>query len=426
MRMLLLVAMLGACASARGDGADVDGRTAAPGDAAVAIVDGADVQIGPDGAPVSTCGVAGVADVATGPIPSRLPTIVWNGSRYAVAFQTATSPEKVQFAFVDASGALVPGSVRTISPLDGYGDLAPTIAWSGSDYLVMYESSRSSPGFDGIEVVRVGADGEAIAGSRVVAASAPGHNGWGTVAWDPVDRQWGLEWINEQGYATTLRFARLTAAGAKIAGSEVQVNPGTSCCMLNYLNARVIWAGSRFAIAWETRGAVHVSEISGNGVVTTPVTFASDSTAWDPQSVALAATPTGYAIVYTDRDDATGNFVVHFARTDAGALLSNRVISSAGAFGDNPSIVWTGSEYGVAWSERGATNVNEIWSARLDATGATVPGSMHRLTCAGQSNLWPEIAWDGARYAIAYEHDINGTDQAMHVIVGTPAGGGPQ
>jgi hypothetical protein len=425
MRTLLLLATIGACASSRLDGADVDGAPAAPADAADAIVDGADVPVGPDGAPISTCGVAGIADVATGPIPSRLPMIVWNGSRYALVFQTTTAPEQTRFAFADRDGALVPGSIRSVNPAGTVGQLAPTIAWSGSEYLVMYTAARNG---DDIEVVRVDANGEPIAGSVVTMPTLAGSNGWGTVAWDPIDQRWGAEWINSttQPYQSTVRLARLSSAGAKL--GEVQANPGTSCCMLNYLDARVIWGGSRFAIAWETKGALHVSEITGAGVVTTPAVFPSSSTAWDPQSVALASNGAGYAIVYTDHDDATGRYVVHFARTDANGYVpgSDHVISSPGAFGDNPSVVWTGSEYGVAWSERGATNVNEIWSARLDASGAIIDGTRRQLTCGGRSNLWPEIAWDGSRYAIAYEHDVNGPEQAVHLIVGTVAGGGPQ
>ncbi|HTJ40684.1 MAG TPA: hypothetical protein VL463_01270 [Kofleriaceae bacterium] len=419
MRVWCLAIILGACASARGGAGDPLDSGADSIDAGAS--DGANVPA--TDAPISACGTVGVVDVATGPIGSRLPTLVWNGSRYALAFQTDVSPERAQFAFADADGELVPGSIRAVNASGDVGQLTPTIAWSGTEYLVMYTAARNG---DDIEVARVGANGEPIAGSVVRLPTMTGDNGWGSVAWDPIDHVWGAEWINLQGYATTARFARLSSTGAKL--GEVQANTGTDCCMLNYLNARVVWSGARFAIAWETKGSLHVSEITGAGAVTTPAVFPSDSTAWDPQSVALVSNGAGYAIVYTDRDDATGNFVVHFARTDGGGYIagSDHVISNPGAFGDNPSVVWTGSEYGVTWSERGGANVNEIWSARLDASGALIDGTRQQLTCGGKSNLWPEIAWDGTRYGIAYEHDVNGPEQAVHMIVGTVAGGGPQ
>jgi hypothetical protein len=76
-----------------------------------------------------------------------------------------------------------------------------------------------------------------------------------------------------------------------------------------------------------------------------------------------------------------------------------RVTTAAGLSWE-PSIVWTGSQYGIAW-EDDRDGDSEIYFARLSSSGARVGGDV-RVTQAPFPSRAPRITWTGSEFAIVW------------------------
>jgi hypothetical protein len=69
------------------------------------------------------------------------------------------------------------------------------------------------------------------------------------------------------------------------------------------------------------------------------------------------------------------------------------------------SLAWTGTEYGVSWSDSRDGGSQEIYFARLDATGAKI-GSDVRVTNNAYYDVIPKLVWNGTEYGLLWRIDV--------------------
>jgi hypothetical protein len=124
-----------------------------------------------------------------------------------------------------------------------------------------------------------------------------------------------------------------------------------------------------------------------------------------------------YGVVWMDYRSNT--YVTHFARALPGATYvagSEIPLRPPNTYSGEPTIVWTGREWALAWSESqgGSQNVS---GGRIDAAGAIVPSSIGTLTsAAGRHQWWPTAAWNGCVTAIAYQDGSSGSSGGILLI----------
>ena len=140
-----------------------------------------------------------------------------------------------------------------------------------------------------------------------------------------------------------------------------------------------------------------------------------------------------YAIAYTVY---TGTyFVPYFARVSvAGTFISGPtqlafVGGSPTANADNPQVAWSGSGYAVVWEDNrnSGTTGYDIYYTMLDATGA-VSGALHDLNLYAGLNLddySPRIAWSPAasRYMAVWTHTFSAGVYQVYGSAISSAGG---
>jgi hypothetical protein len=315
-----------------------------------------------------------------------MPRATWTGAHYVVLSRDgAAGVAEVRAAIMSADGVLAPGSAHLLSPDDGQTSDLASGAWSGSELAVVYADESAA---NTVHFARADADGALIAGSDVTIG--PGVQA--SVAWDPADRQWAVAWRDDTTWPPpgSVRFVRVSATGAIVAGSAVYVAYGAT---LSDTGTALVWnpARARFAVLSLGTDAVRVSEINGT-TVTTPVTIPAKPVA----RAALATDGAGYGVAWTNSE---GTARVRFARGDASGAPPSASVVFAPSFADEPDLVWTGSEYLVVLA-----GDDQIVTARVDATGAIVPGSERTVSCAPSAADYPSIAWRGDGYAITYEY----------------------
>lgn len=153
-------------------------------------------------------------------------------------------------------------------------------------------------------------------------------------------------------------------------------------------------------------------EMVGNGTpLVAPPTGSDHTIVW---------TGTEYGFAWSDPRD--GNDEIYFARFDvAGTRIGGEVRVTDDPNGSTqPSLVWTGTDFGVGWQDSRDGNT-EVYFARLDATGAKIGSDIRVTTDAGTSQR-PSIAWTGQEYGLSWIDDRTGDDQLYFVRLDSAGG----
>jgi hypothetical protein len=117
-----------------------------------------------------------------------------------------------------------------------------------------------------------------------------------------------------------------------------------------------------------------------------------------------------YGIVWRGRTESDGHDYVYFTRMNRDGVKTavDIKVSSKYTFYE-PSIAWSGYEYGVAWQYK-----DDLYFARIQS-GKVVSGSLKKVTNSLQNNA-PSLIWTGNQFAIAW---VAGQHADQHVYFAT-------
>jgi len=191
---------------------------------------------------------------------------------------------------------------------------------------------------------------------------------------------------------------------------DISFDTGESIQVTNLVtdsrDAQLVWNGSGFAVTWleETMGASEIHSFAhppGNHNIT-----ASNTANYRYYAPCLVKTSGGYALAWSD--SRFGNQEIFFALLDeAGRITagSQRRITNTPGGSAEPSLVWTGGGFGIAWSDRQAVGMYDIYFALLDEQGNKTAGdvritNMPEMTDYAQA---PSLVWTGTRFGLAWQ-----------------------
>ncbi len=283
--------------------------------------------------------------------------LVWNGSGYGVAWTRGTQPSLLlRFARLNASGSRI-GAEVAVAAATGP---AIRLAWNGNGYGLVY---GRSPGTDSHVFTALDAAGNVITTRDVIEATTLGSAQG--LAWD--GSHYGYLFVGDvdapgTGEPSRFFFLLLDTAG-NAASTREQLSTDTSGPTLgsDFHNGDLVWTGSGFGAVW-----------------------AGDDPGPEPDSVYFAAI------------DATGNQV--------GSTV--QVVPTYFGTSRDPSIVWTGSLYGIAFENFLPGNY-EIYFLRVDADGDLV-GSISALTNNANEQGNPSPVWNGGGFGVVWQDNRDG------------------
>ncbi|MBI3621448.1 MAG: hypothetical protein HY208_04595 [Nitrospirae bacterium] len=296
--------------------------------------------------------VLGYVLIETSPNDDRAPAVAFDGTNYLVVYQeTAGAEHNIMGIFVSPAGAVGAPFVIDNSATDD--DLAPVVAFDGTNYLVVYQRAVS------------GANGNII--GAVV-------NTIGTVqAGSPFNID------------VTAGDDRVPAVASN--GSDFLV------------------AYQRGASGGDIRGAV----IDPSGPIAT--LFGIDTSANDDRAPRVASDGTNYLVVYeeittpTDRD--IRGAIVDPSGPSPGTPFD---IDTAVDYADYaPSAAFDGVNYLVAYTETVTSGDHDIMGARVDPAG-TVLDFAFAIDQSDFDDFSPVAAFGATRYLVAYEEVFSSTD----------------
>lgn len=170
----------------------------------------------------------------------------------------------------------------------------------------------------------------------------------------------------------------------------------------------IAWSGSEFGVVWaddrDGNWEVYFARLDATGARIGNdhrVTFAAGSS----QEPVIEWTGSEYGVAWTDFRD--GNGEIYFARLDAsGTKIGDDVRVTEDEVGSlTPTLAWTGSEFGIAWTDSGPGSENHL--TRLNASGAKLGDSLTITDDPAYSDI-PRVSWTGSEYAVFFSDDRNG------------------
>jgi hypothetical protein len=332
---------------------------------------------------------------------SYRPSLFWTGSEYGTCWHdNRDANAEIYFARLDSSGSKIGSDVRVT--YDASGSYFPDLVWNGGDYAVSWDEYRD--GNYEIYFARLSSSGSKI-GSDVRVTGDASTSRSPSMIWSGVE--YGISWEDNRNGDYEIYFTRIDSSGNKI-GNDVRVSSAAS----SSYNPSLIWNGSEYGVCWEDLrdGNYEIyfarldflgNKIGSDARITNDMNSSYGSS--------LIWSGSEYGLAWNDSRD--GNYEIYFVRLDS---LGNKIGSDVRVTNhldtsSYPSLVWTGGEYGIAWHDERDV-AYEIYFVRLDSSGSKI-GSDLRLTTDSADSRYVSLVWSGNEHAVAWRDDRDGNTE---------------
>lgn len=214
-------------------------------------------------------------------------------------------------------------------------------------------------------------------------------------------------------------FTKLNGFGQRVS-KEIRVNSNSNKVSDE---PSLLWSGNLYALVWseyskdnsenENNGCeLNFTNINKDGTNNGGIkVITSDNYGTCPVSPSISWTDSTYGLVWSESRAETETSQIFFIRLDyLGERRSNEIQISNTLNSKNPSIVWTGSEYGIVWQAD-----DGIYFIRLDINGEK-QGDDVKVSSISQNVSNPDIVWQGSYYGIVWQGDNDREHQQIYFI----------
>ncbi len=350
--------------------------------------------------------------------------LVWNGSGYGVAW---LDNRLVQLALLDGSGRKIAADV-TVTSGDASGwvrcfSTSCTPRWCAWSHGTLVLSASHVWTGDGYAVVSM----EATEGSSCheaglfyeywdlfhvdPSASSVDHLATG---WTALTNRWAPSAHSSLAWSGT----QLGGVVDESEGAVIQFfRPGSfySTPVATGSASSLVWAVSEYGLAWVFELDIYFARLDASGNTIGSVVRVTDD-AFVSDRPSLVWTGSGFALAWEDGRD--GDKEIYFARLDpqGNKIGSDVRVTNDVSASENASLVWAGNEFAVAWDDDRDGN-REIYFARLDAAGNEI-GSDVRITSDASASQRPSLVWTGSEYGVAWTDDRADGSRVLFARIG--------
>jgi hypothetical protein len=255
--------------------------------------------------------------------------------------------------------------------------------------------------------------GPGLIGSDQQITSHGSTSYYASIAW--AGSQFGISWDDPRDGDSEVWFARVSASGSKL-GGDVRITTNTD----DSEETSIAWSGSEFGLVWcdDRDGNLELfftRVSSGGSELITDVQLTSTPSPGATYEPSIAWTGSQYGVSWSDRRD--GNHEIYFVRvTPGGSKVGTELRVTNDTFNSlDPSLAWTGSGFGVVWNDRRDGN-QEIYLALISAGGSKTSSDI-RITNDGAMSFWPDAVWTGSEFGVAWMDTRDGDEEVFLALV---------
>jgi len=319
------------------------------------------------------------------------PSVAWSGSQFGVVYQVSGSP--ISLALIDDAG----NRLSSLMSVELFG-ANPEMVWTGSRFFVVWEDPLY--GESEISVASVHGDGYTVEAFERV-TEAGGYSQRPDLVW--TGSEVGVAWQDERGPTTDVYFTRLDPAGTKI-GSDLQISN-----VVTGMGTRpaIGWSGSTYGLFWEDDGG-------GNKIIVLQVldgvgtTVSSQIVVSDPMHTAMHPDLTwngsAYGLVWIDAHAGNSDVIFKLVADDGSFLSSDVRIVDGSTDSQLPSIEWMDGAFAIGWLAGGASGV---LMAVVEPDGTTRYQDTFSGTWLSVQGSPMGLSWSGSRLGVTWREDDN-------------------
>ena len=291
--------------------------------------------------------VGGDVRITTDAQQSDQPSLVWTGSEYALAWSDWRSliARDIYFTRLDSVGRRITGDTRLTEALHSTSSYEPSLVWTGSEFGVAFTNGENGD----IYFARLTAGGDEI-GSEVSIDTDPVAQGCcSRMVWTGIE--YGLVWNASVSGDQEVRFCRLTSAGSPIGSITVLESLAE---MPDSTSPNLIWDGSNLSLVWTGNATdndeIYLTRIDESGVEI-GVEIQLTNTADRSRYPAIVWNGNEYGLFWQEISSTSQlDYFTRFGR-DGRRLSPDIPFSFSQYHDDRLSLIWTGHEYILAWSD---------------------------------------------------------------------------
>ena len=343
-------------------------------------------------------------------LDQRCVAVASSGSDYLVVWSDARNSYggeifgDIYASRVSAEGVVLDPCGIPVSTAD-YGQSWPSVAFDGTNYVVVWEDERGSS-WD-IYGARVSTSGEVLDPSGMIICTNAANQHWPTIAFDGVNymvawQDWRSGYPDIYGARVSQSLTVLDPGGIGLCtASGDQYFPEIAFGSGEYL---LVWEDLRSGSDWDIYG----TRIAMSGTVLDPAgipILTGLSHQWIPD---VAASGNAFMVVWAD-GRATGSDVysdIYGARVDtSGSVLdpAGIAISTAPYMQHLPAITYDGTNYVVVWEDKRNGVTLDIYASRVNTSGSVIDPGGVPISSAENEQYYPAIASNGTGSFVAWD-----------------------
>ncbi|MDI7268549.1 MAG: hypothetical protein QME96_11185, partial [Myxococcota bacterium] len=365
----------------------------------------ADPTIGPE---------FGIDSPTSGPAYGQqyIPAAAFDGTNYLVAWtdhRAGAGNPHIYAARVTTGGAVLDPAGIAVSVVGSY-KRDPSVAFDGTNYLVVWTDYRAGIGDPDIYAARVTPAGTVLDPTGIAVAVGP-HN----------QTEPAVGATNTGGFLVAWRYDSVGGTfcqinGARVSGAGVVLDawPGfvIGATPSYDLSPAISFDGTDYFVAWSAgrfgNWGVYGARVTTAGMVLDAAGIAISTATNDQSQVSVAFGGGYYLVVWRDfRNGATSGWDIYAARVSTAGVLQDGppatggiVVSAEAGTQQYPAVTYGAGDFLVVWGDS-RSGSPEVYGARMSAAGRVLDATGIAIsTASGPYPLYypPVVASSGAAY----------------------------
>jgi hypothetical protein len=294
---------------------------------------------------------------------------------------------------------------------------SPSVAFDGTNYLVVWDDHRNGSDYD-IYGARVTTSGTVLDSSGIAISIAVDDQCYASIAFDGTD--YLVVWADyRNGNDYDIYGARVTTSGTVLDSSGIAIS--TAADYQEYPS--VAFDGTKCFVVWQDYRSgldedIYGARVNANGTVQDPAGKAISTDIDYQECPSVAFDGTNYLVAWEDYRNGS-DYDVYGARVNAsGTVLdpSGIGISTATGYQEYPAVAFDGTNYIVVCQDYRSGSDEDIHGARVTTLGIVLDslGILISIAPGAQSQYAPSVASDGTNYLVVWQDDQNGLDDDIY------------
>jgi hypothetical protein len=346
------------------------------------------------------------------------PAIAFDGTNYLVVWQDERSGSyDIYGARVNQSGVVLDSAGIPISTAT-YDQYYPSVAFDGTNYLVVWQSDEPDEYYD-IYGARVNQSGVVLDSAGIPISTATYDQYYPSVAFDGTN--YLVVWqSDEPDEFYDIDGSRVSPAGVVLDPEGIQISTATN----DQRYPSIAFDGINYFVAWEDERSgsfiydIYGARVNQSGVVLDPAGISISIATNDQHYPSVAFDGTNYLVVW--QDERISSYDIYGARVNqSGNVLDpNGIHISTGINNErSPSVAFDGTNYLVVWTDFPSSFSDDIYGSRVSPTGVVLDTAGIPISTAVNDQQYPSVGFDGTNYLVIWADERNGSSD----IYGTRA-----